>query len=116
MASRKDDFVRGKFAHTVDPKDGYPLKDCTLEREKRVLEFIVPIFYPEKPNRVTITLRNTIFGSLSGERLVDWVKVILEVVGKLVGGVGKQKRSPISPFLYHLYKHKGLLKPEEDNN
>jgi hypothetical protein len=71
MAFRKDDFVQGKFAHNVDPKDGFPISDCVVEWERRVLEFIVPILYPEKPNRVTITLGNTIFGSLSGERPVD---------------------------------------------
>lgn len=116
LASRKDDFARTKFAHSVDPKDGYPLKDCLIEREKMVLEFLVPILHPEKPNRVTITIGNTIFGALSGEREVDWGKVIGDMVHKLVGGVGKAKGSPLSPFLYHLYKHEGLLTPEEETN
>lgn len=97
----EDNFAQGKFAHTVDMKDEYPLRNCIVAREKRVLEFLVPIFYPEKPNRVTITLGNTIFGLLSRERPIDWAKVIRHVVGKLVGGVGKQKGTPISPFLYH---------------
>lgn len=56
MTSQLDDLARGKFTHIVDLKDGYPLKDCTVEREKRVLEFILPIFYPKKPNRVTTPL------------------------------------------------------------
>jgi hypothetical protein len=106
--------VRGKFEHNVDPKDGYPIPDCINAREKRVLEFLVPIFYPEKPNRVTVTLGNTIFGSLSEEQAVDWDRIVRYVVCKLVAGVGKTKGSPISPFLYHLYKHEGLLKPVEE--
>lgn len=57
VALWRDDFARGQFAHTVDPKDEYPILDCLIEKEKRVLEFIVPIFYPEKLTKVTVTLR-----------------------------------------------------------
>lgn len=39
-----------------------------------------------------------------------------DFVTKLVEGVGKQKGSPLLPFLYHLYKHEGLLKSEEEIN
>lgn len=70
-ASQKDKYVRGKFSHNVNPKDGYPILDCTIGREKRVLEFLVRIFYPKKPNQITVTFENTIFGSLSGERPID---------------------------------------------
>ena len=45
--------------------------DCKDPRVKRVLEFLVPLLYPEKPTRVMITVGNTIFGALSGERPVD---------------------------------------------
>lgn len=31
-------------------------------------------------------------------------------MSRLVGRVGKSKGSPLSPFLYHLYRHEGLLK------
>lgn len=46
----------------MDPKDKYLMKDWTVERERSVLEFMVPIFYLKKPTRVTVTLGNTIFG------------------------------------------------------
>lgn len=42
--------------------------------------------------------------------------MIKDVVSKLVVGVRKQKGSLISLFTYHLYKHEGLLKSEEENN
>ena len=45
--------------------------DCKDPRVKRVLEFLVPLLYPEEPTRVTITVGNTIFGALSEERPVD---------------------------------------------
>ena len=61
MANRTDKFVVGKFLHDVDPKDGFPVRECRNDRERRVLEFLVPIVHPDKPTRVTRTLGNTIF-------------------------------------------------------
>ena len=85
-------------------------------RERRLLEFIVPIMHPNKPTRVTRTIGNTIFGALSGDRPVDWGKVFCELVQQLVGGAGKAKPTPICPFMYHLYECKGLLTKEEETD
>ena len=71
MASRTDRFINGKFSGWVNPKDGYAVVYCKETRARRVLEFLVPLLYPEKPTRVKITVGNTIFGALSGQRLVD---------------------------------------------
>ena len=113
MANRTDLYIEGKFRNEADPKDGYPVRDCRDARERRVLEFLVPIVHPNKPTRVTRTLGNTIFGALSGERTVDWAVIFMELVNRLVGGVGKAKPTSICPFLYHLYECKGLLTEEE---
>ena len=72
MASRTDCFTEGKFSARVNPKDGFAVADCKDGRARRVLEFLVPLLYPEKPTKVTITIGNTIFEALSGEKLVDW--------------------------------------------
>ena len=71
LAHRMDVFIEGRFNNEVDPKDGYPVRDCRNARQRRVLEFLVLIIHPDKPTRVTITIRNTIFGALDGSRLVD---------------------------------------------
>ena len=68
MANRTDQYVESKFLHDVDPKDGFPVRECRDARECRVLEFLVPIVHPDKPTRVTRTLGNTIFGALNGGR------------------------------------------------
>ena len=65
-----DKFAFGKFSTPVNPKDGYAIADCENPRERRVLEFVVPIPYLEKPTRITLTISNTTFGTLSGTRLV----------------------------------------------
>ena len=56
---------------------------------------------------------NTIFGALSGVRKVSWGQVIQEVVGKLVSALEKEKPSPISPYLFHLYHRNECLRGEE---
>ena len=113
LANWTDLYIEGKFRNDADPKDGFPVKDCMDPRERRLLEFIVPIVHPDKPTRVTRTIGNTIFGALSGDRPVDWGKVFCELVQRLVGGAGKAKPTPICPFMYHLYECKGLLTEEE---
>ena len=49
MANRTNKFVEGKFLHDVDPKDGFPIRECRNDRERRVLEFLVPIVHPGNP-------------------------------------------------------------------
>ena len=116
MANRTDKFVEGKFLHEVDPKDEFLVRECRIDREHRVLEFLVSIVHPNKPTQVTGTLENTIFGALKGNRPVDWVKIFMDLVNMLVGGAGKSKPTPICPILYHLYESQGLYMEEEETN
>ena len=97
FASRTDKFIGGKFRNAANPKDGFAIADCKDSRAKRVLEFLIPILYPEKPTRMTVTVGvgNTIFGALLGERKVDWGILLQAVVTKLVDGVRNFKATPI---------------------
>ena len=113
MAGRIDKLVDGKFRTSINPKDGYTIAKCVDLREKRVLEFIVPILYPEKPGKITLIVDNTIFGALSKIRKVNWEQVLHEVVDKLVSGLEKGKPAPISPYLFHLYNRFKRLREDE---
>jgi hypothetical protein len=55
LAGRKDEYVKECFRDLPSPKDGYSIDDCKDPRHKRLLAFLVPIVYPEKPNRITVT-------------------------------------------------------------
>ena len=56
------------FFGRVNPKDGYVVADCKDPRVKRVLEFLVPLLYPEKPTRVNYYYRKYDFrGFIWGE-------------------------------------------------
>jgi hypothetical protein len=80
MAGRKDEYVKDCFRALPSPKDGYAIEDCTHVQHRRVLAFLVPILSPEKPNRVTVTMGNTIFGALNGGRKVNWARIITNLV------------------------------------
>ena len=66
-----DKFVDGKFSTLINPKDGHAVIDCIDPRKRKVLEFVVPILYLEKPNWITVMVANTIFGTLFGTRKVS---------------------------------------------
>jgi hypothetical protein len=71
MAGWKDEYVKDCFRVLSNPKDGYAIEKCTDVRHRRVVAFLLPILYPEKPNRVTVTMGNTIFGALNGGRKIN---------------------------------------------
>ena len=58
-------------------------------------------------------LANTIFGSLNGQRPIDWRIIIPHIVLKLVSNMRKTRASFICPFLFHLYLSLELLRGEE---
>jgi hypothetical protein len=114
MCSRKESFVEGAFKRKADPKYRFTVANCRDPGARRVMEFLVPILYPDKPAKTTTMLANTILGVYLGARPVAWAGLVQEVVAKLVIGIRKPRPSFITPFLNHLYKHNGLLKDEEE--
>ena len=72
FVSQIDKFIGKKFQNAANPKDGFAIADCEDSKAKRVLEFLILILYLEKPTWVMVTIGNTIFGALLGERKVDW--------------------------------------------
>ena len=114
-AAKLNRFVQGKFIGKINPNDGYLLTNSRDPRARHVLAFLVLILYPEKLAMITLTVVNTIFGALTGQREANWALIIQDVIQKLLLGIGR-KPSPITPFLLHLYEKYGCFveKEEED--
>ena len=112
-ASRTDKYIVSQFSKSVNPKDGYAVSDCDDFRTKQVLEMMIPILYPEKPTWVIVTVGNTVFGALMGDRPVDWGLLIYNVVARMVGLVSKGKPTMVCPFIFHLYKERQVLRAPE---
>ena len=109
LAARTDKFAGDRFGNPPDNKERYGFLDCRNRRQRRLLEFLIPIVYPEKPTWIMVTMANTIFGALSGKRSVHWGIVIGMEVGKLADKALKGKPTPINPYLFHLYRKADLL-------
>jgi hypothetical protein len=114
MATKIDDCTRDKISLRLDPKYGYFVKNCKDEREMRMLAFLVPIFSPEKPYNITLTLATTLFLAYSEKKMVDWESIIEELVHKLATNTKRDQPSYIRPFLFYLYAHGNLLTDEEE--
>jgi hypothetical protein len=90
----------GKFRGDVDPKEGFHPANCRSKRDRRVLEFLLPILNPDKPKRISLTMANTLFGAMSGIRPVNWGILIHEVIARALPHIGR-KPSFLSPFILH---------------
>ena len=112
-ASRTDKYIVSPFRKSMIHKDGYAVSDYEDFRAKQVLEFLIPILYPEKPTWVTVTVGNTMFRALLGDRPVDWGLLIYDVVTRMVGLVSKGKPTMVCPFMFHLYKERQVLRSAE---
>ena len=113
-AGRRDGLFTGKFRGDADPKDGFHPGNCRNLRERRVLEFLLPILNPDKPKRISLTMSNTLFGAMSGVWPVNWGMIIHEVVGRALPHIGR-KPSFLSPFILHLYQHFDCITAEEED-
>ena len=111
---RHDGFHVGKFRTNLDPKDGFHPGNCRNPRERRVLEFILPILSLENPKRISITMANTLFGAMSGVRPVNWGSLIHEYVEKSIPHIGR-KPSYLSPYILHLYQYYDCFTGEEED-
>jgi hypothetical protein len=109
MATKREDCTRNKFSSRLDPKYSYFVKDCKDERKRRMLAFLVPIFSPEKPYNITLTLATTLLLTYSEKKVVDWGSIIGELVHKLATNTKRGQPSYIGPFFSHLYAHGNLL-------
>jgi hypothetical protein len=91
-------FIK-KFQGEVDPKEGLHPTNCRNQRERRVLEFLMPILNPENPKRISLTMANTLFGAMSGVQQVNWGLLIHEVVTSAIPtSAGNPLTSPPSSF------------------
>jgi hypothetical protein len=77
--------------------------DCKDREARAVLAFLIPIFYLEKPMRITSTWTRMILGAFRRKREVYWVLLMHELLVKLVKALPKAKDAPLSSYLVHLY-------------
>lgn len=55
LASRAEKFATKKFRNPPHAKEGYTVNDYRSDRDRRLLEFLIPLLYSEKPTQITMT-------------------------------------------------------------
>jgi hypothetical protein len=72
-------WVKERFFWMSD-KDGFKVEDCKTPREQRLLQFLVPIFSPDKPTTITIKLAKGIYSALHYNKTIKWGILVQEIV------------------------------------
>ncbi|CAM6084923.1 unnamed protein product [Calypogeia fissa] len=109
LLPRRDDRLKTFFTGKIDPRDGFGIDQCFDKDVKRVLEFLVPIFHPEKPKRVTVRLGSTIVASLRNQEKINWASIFIEVMQKQAGSLKQKKGISLSTYLHILYYSEKVL-------
>jgi hypothetical protein len=101
-------FPSQSISHTY----GWQVKQCTNLEFRLVLAYLNPLFYPQKPQRVTVQIASTIAACLFSVRKTNWARASLKIISKEVARTQKTPTSLLC-YLVHLYKHLDLLTPDE---
>ena len=99
VAERNDNFLKGEFLRTADPKDGYVLANLKDPDARLVIAFLNPIFHPEKSKRVVAKLASLFLGVMRGKHRVDWAALIEDQVDWMVKNLSRERRQQ------HWYQH-----------
>lgn len=114
---RNDELLVGEFSRSADPKDGFNTSALTDPHARLVIDFLNPIFHPEKPKRVVAKWACTFLGAMRGKIRVDWGTLMWDLADRLVKNLRKAKKSgtPLPAYLAHLYyKYEVLSGGEQD--
>jgi hypothetical protein len=74
----------------------------------------MPIFSPEKPYNITLTLATTLLLAYFEQKEVDWGSIIGELVHKLATNTKRGHPSYIGHFLFHLYTRGNLFTDKDE--
>ena len=93
VAERNDDFLKGEFLRTADPKDGHVFEDLKDPDARLVPAFLNPIFHLEKPKRVVAKLASMFLGTMKGKHRVDWTALMEDQVDRMVKNLPKMRKT-----------------------
>jgi hypothetical protein len=64
LCPRKENLVKEYFVGIPSRGDGWKTADCNHKELREVLEFLIPLINPNKPNRVTIQVASAVVDCL----------------------------------------------------
>ena len=93
----------------------YHSEQFTNKRLRRVVEFLNPIFHPNRRERITARLATTYIQAFFEQSFPDWGFLLEEAVMPQLRAIqeGKSFKTFVTPYLMHLYEYCGCLELEE---
>lgn len=111
---KTEDFTGSYFDGKRNVRIGWKLEQCTDKVDLLpLLQFLVPIFYPERQNRALLALASTIIASWKGIKVINWAKMLHVVITRQIAVMKTGSFTWISVYLSHLYAHKKCFTPSE---
>jgi hypothetical protein len=103
------------LSSSYDVSECYHSDHFTDHRLRRVVEFLNPIFHPNRRERITARLATTYIEAYLETTYPDWGLLLEEAIGPQLRTIqsGGCSKTFLTPYLMHLYEHCGCLDPEE---
>ena len=103
------------ISSSYDVSECYRSDQFLNKRLRRVVEFLNPIFHPNRRERVTARLATTYIQAFFEISSPDWGLLLEEAIMPQLRAVqnGGCSKTFLLPYLMHLYEYCGCLEPEE---
>ncbi|CAM6098715.1 unnamed protein product [Calypogeia fissa] len=103
FTNRSENLTSPCFKGMISGKEGWKLSQCSDQDLYRVMAFLLPLLYPEKSMRVTVSVGGTIIASYIGQKVISWPKILEDVISKQVMGLTLKTPTSLACYLCHLY-------------
>ena len=109
------ELLEKHIASSYDVSECYRSDQFKNSRLRRVVEFLNPIFHPNRRERITARLATTYIQAFFEISFPDWGMLLEEAFLPQLRAVqqGGCSKTFITPYLMHLYENYGCLEPGE---
>jgi len=103
------------IARSYDPLEFYHSIMFKNEQLRRVVEFLNPIFHPNRSERITVRLATTYIQAFFELASLDWRILMKDVIHPQLRAIRRYDNSKtfLTLYLLHLYEHCSCLQLEE---
>jgi hypothetical protein len=98
-----------------DPKVSWKVEHCRIPKLKELFAFLLPIFYPIKPHRITKGFATTLIWAWKYNRKINWSAIFIKNLKKIVSTLNPDKVTYLCPFVAHAYNQESVFTAEEES-
>jgi hypothetical protein len=98
-----------------DPKISWKVEHCLDSELRELFSFLLPIFYPSKPHRITKGFATTVIWALKFGKQVNWSAIFVRNLHKMVQTLHSERFTYLCPFVAHGYCYEEVFTPAEES-